>query len=75
MRSRFRFTVIALGILALAAPAFLFADGTLLGTIKGRVLDESGAGIPGATVEIISANRGFRWLLGPGAIPTAARPS
>jgi hypothetical protein len=60
MRSRFRFTVIALGILALAAPAFLIADGTLLGTIKGRVLDESGAGIPGATVEIISANRGFR---------------
>jgi hypothetical protein len=60
MRSRFRFTVIALGILALAVPTFLLADGTLLGTIKGRVLDESGAGVPGATVEIVSADRGFR---------------
>jgi hypothetical protein len=60
MRSRFRFTVIVLGILALAVPTFLLADGTLLGTIKGRILDESGAGIPGATVEIVSSDKGFR---------------
>lgn len=60
MRSRFRFTVIALGILALAVPTFLIADGTQLGTIKGRVLDESGAGVPGATVEIVSSDKGFR---------------
>jgi Carboxypeptidase regulatory-like domain/TonB-dependent Receptor Plug Domain len=60
MRSRFRFSVIVLGILALSVPAFLFADGTLLGTIQGRVLDESGAGIPGATVELVSADKGFR---------------
>jgi Carboxypeptidase regulatory-like domain len=60
MRSRFRFTVIALGILALAVPTFLLADGTLLGTIKGHVLDESGAGVPGATVEIVSSDKGFR---------------
>jgi hypothetical protein len=60
MRSRFRFTVIALGILALAVPTFLLADATLLGTIRGRVLDESGAGVPGATVEIVSTDRGFR---------------
>jgi hypothetical protein len=50
----------ALGILALAVPTFLLADGTLLGTIKGRVLDESGAGVPGATVEIVSSDKGFR---------------
>ena len=60
MRSRFRFTVIALGILALAVPTFLLADATQVGTIKGRVLDESGAGVPGATVEIVSGNQGFR---------------
>jgi carboxypeptidase family protein/TonB-dependent receptor-like protein len=60
MRSRFRFTVIALGILALAAPAFLLADGTQIGTISGRVLDEQGGGVPGVTVEVISADRGFR---------------
>jgi outer membrane receptor protein involved in Fe transport len=60
MRSRFRFTVIALGILAFAVSTFLLADGSLLGTIKGRVLDESGAGIPGATVEIVSSDKGFR---------------
>jgi hypothetical protein len=52
--------VIALGILALAVPTFLLADATQVGLIKGRVLDESGAGIPGATVEIVSSDRGFR---------------
>src|SRR5947207_4324132 len=60
MRSRFRFTLIALGILALAVPTFLLADGTLLGTISGRVLDEQGGGVPGVTVELQSADKGFR---------------
>ncbi|PYQ36504.1 MAG: hypothetical protein DMF55_04930, partial [Acidobacteria bacterium] len=60
MRSRFRFTLIALGILALAVPTFLLADGTLLGTISGRVLDEQGGGVPGVTVELQSGDRGFR---------------
>ena len=60
MRSRFRFTVIALGILALVAPAFLLADGTQIGTISGRVLDEQGGGVPGVTVEVISSDKGFR---------------
>ena len=60
MRSRFRFTVIALGILALAVPTFLLADATQVGIIRGRVLDESGAGVPGATVELVSGNQGFR---------------
>ncbi|PYQ63573.1 MAG: hypothetical protein DMF54_16415, partial [Acidobacteria bacterium] len=57
---RFRFTLIALGILALAVPTFLLADGTLLGTISGRVLDEQGGGVPGVTVELQSGDRGFR---------------
>jgi hypothetical protein len=52
--------VIALGILVLAVPTFLLAQAAALGTIQGRVLDESGAGVPGATVEIVSSNRGFR---------------
>lgn len=60
MRSRFRFTVIAVAVLALAAPAFLLADGTQLGTISGRVLDETGAAIPGVTVELVSTAKGFR---------------
>jgi hypothetical protein len=52
--------VIALGILALAAPAFLLADGTQLGMISGRILDEQGGGVPGVTVEAISVDKGFR---------------
>ena len=60
MRSRFRFTVIALAVLALTAPAFLLADGTQLGTLSGRVLDEQGGGIPGVTVELVSTDKGFR---------------
>ncbi|HVE66549.1 MAG TPA: carboxypeptidase regulatory-like domain-containing protein, partial [Thermoanaerobaculia bacterium] len=52
--------MIALAVLALAAPAFLLADGTQLGTISGRVLDEQGGGIPGVTVELVSADKGFR---------------
>ncbi|HZI67203.1 MAG TPA: TonB-dependent receptor [Thermoanaerobaculia bacterium] len=60
MRSRFRFTVIAFAVLALAAPAFLLADGSQLGTISGRVLDEQGGGIPGVTVELVATDKGFR---------------
>ena len=60
MRGRFRFTVIAIAVLAVAAPAFLLADGTQLGTISGRVLDEQGGGIPGVTVELVSSDKGFR---------------
>ena len=59
MRSRFPFTVVALGILVLTLSASLLADGSLLGTIKGRVFDESGVGVPGAAVEIVSGDKGF----------------
>ena len=37
----------------------LFADGTQLGTIAGRVVDQSGAVLPGATVEITNLEKGF----------------
>jgi hypothetical protein len=52
--------VAALGALAIAVSPVLLGDGTLLGTIKGRILDESEAGVPGAAVEIVSADRGIR---------------
>ena len=45
------------GILA-ALP--LYADGSLFGTIAGRVKDESGGALPGATVELQSASQGFK---------------
>jgi hypothetical protein len=60
MRSRLRLIEIALGILALAVPTLVLADGTLLGTIQGRVVDESGARIAGAMVEVVSVDKGFR---------------
>lgn len=60
MRSRLRLIGIALGILALAVPTLVLADGTLLGTIQGRVVDESGAGVAGAMVEVVSVDKGFR---------------
>jgi len=50
-------------VLAFLATATLLADGTLLGTIAGRVVDEDGNALPGATVEIISADQGFQRFL------------
>jgi hypothetical protein len=38
----------------------LAADGSLFGTLTGRVHDESGAPLPGATVELTSNEKGFR---------------
>ena len=38
----------------------LYADGSLFGTIAGRVRDESGAALPGVTVEVESADKGFQ---------------
>lgn len=40
-------------------PALLFADGTQLGTIAGRVIDDSRAAVPGATVEITNLEKGL----------------
>lgn len=37
----------------------LLADGTQLGTISGRVTDQSGAPVPGATVEITNQEKGI----------------
>ena len=37
----------------------LIADGTQLGTITGRVTDQSGAVLPGATVEIVNLEKGI----------------
>lgn len=52
-----RWLFLALGLTA-AAP--LLADGSLFGTLSGRIKDESGAALPGASVELISADQGFR---------------
>src|SRR5262245_1219322 len=38
----------------------LLADGSLSGTISGRVKDESGGALPGATVELTSVEKGFK---------------
>lgn len=43
----------------LSAPA-LYADGTLLGTVSVRVLDQDGKALPGATAEVVSAEKGFQ---------------
>jgi hypothetical protein len=38
----------------------LLADGTLLGTIAGRVVDQEGNALPGANVEVVSTDKGFQ---------------
>jgi hypothetical protein len=38
--------------------ASLFADGTQLGTISGRVIDQSQSAIPGATIEVNNIDKG-----------------
>ncbi|HTO89136.1 MAG TPA: TonB-dependent receptor [Thermoanaerobaculia bacterium] len=50
--------LIVLAVAFLAASS-LYADGTLLGTIGGRVVDQEGKVLPGATVELISLDKGF----------------
>jgi hypothetical protein len=46
-------------LLIMAVPAILFADGTQLGTIRGVVLDQDRAGVPGATVEVAHVEKGL----------------
>ena len=53
MRSRL-FVLFALLVLPLA----LWAGGTQLGTISGRVIDQAGAAVPGATVEVTNLEKG-----------------
>ncbi len=52
-----RWLFLLAGIFA-AAP--LWADGSLFGTLNGRVRDESGGALPGATIELTSAEKGLR---------------
>ena len=47
-------------LVGLIAAAPLLADGSLFGTLKGRVRDESGGALPGATVELTSEDKGFQ---------------
>jgi hypothetical protein len=54
--SRRSLPVILLAVFLL--PIFLYADGTQLGTIGGRVVDPSGAALPGATVEVTNIDQG-----------------
>ncbi len=60
MRFRSTAACLILGLAALLVAPALLADGTLLGTINGRVLDQDGKALPGATVEVTSANKGFQ---------------
>jgi len=45
-------------VFGLSAP--LLADGTLLGTLTGRVRDETGAALPGVSVSVISEQKGVQ---------------
>src|SRR5262245_24200155 len=50
--------VLVAGALLAALP--LLADGSLFGTISGRVKDESGGALPGATLGLTSVEKGFK---------------
>jgi hypothetical protein len=58
---RFNFLlVLALAFAFIAAGVCpLFADGSLFGTLAGKVKDESGAALPGVTIEVRSLEKGF----------------
>jgi len=60
MRFRSFATCLILALVCLMAAPALLADGTLLGTIGGRVVDQDGKALPGATVEVTSADKGFQ---------------
>ncbi|MGH9369483.1 MAG: carboxypeptidase regulatory-like domain-containing protein, partial [Thermoanaerobaculia bacterium] len=47
-------------IIGLIAAAPLLADGSLFGTLAGRVRDEQGGALPGVGVELTSEEKGFR---------------
>jgi hypothetical protein len=56
---RFRSVLLA-GALAAAVAAPALADGSLLGTIAGRVKDESGGALPGTTVSVVNEQKGVQ---------------
>ena len=49
---------VVLSLLLVFLPILLFADGSQLGTISGKVVDQSGAVVPGATIEVTNLERG-----------------
>jgi hypothetical protein len=60
MRFRTISACLILGLVAMLVAPALLADGTLLGTLGGKVLDQDGKALPGATVELTSADKGFQ---------------
>ncbi len=49
---------LSLACLFLFLPAIVFADGSQLGTITGKVVDQTGAVLPGATIEVTNTEKG-----------------
>jgi hypothetical protein len=60
MRFRSLAACLILGLVSLLVAPALLADGTQLGTLNGRVLDQDGKALPGATIELTSAEQGFQ---------------
>jgi hypothetical protein len=60
MRFRTLAACLILGLVSLLVAPALLADGTQLGTLNGRVLDQDGKALPGATIELTSAEQGFQ---------------
>jgi hypothetical protein len=60
MRQRSIAAYLILSLVTFLAASALLADGTLLGTVAGRVLDQDGKALPGATVELESVEKGFQ---------------
>ena len=59
MNRFFRFTILLLLACALAGVCPLLADGSLFGTLAGKVKDESGGALPGVAIEVRSIEKGF----------------
>ena len=49
---------INLTAVSLLVVGIAFADGTQLGEINGRVIDQTGAPLPGATIEVVNTEKG-----------------
>ena len=60
MATRNRIGVWLYLILGVFATLPLYADGSLFGTIAGKIKDESEGAVPGATVELESQEKGFK---------------
>src|SRR4030095_13327016 len=55
----FRFTVFLLVLAGVVAIRPVFADGSLFGTLSGKVKDESGGALPGGLITVRSLEKGF----------------